>query len=111
MSLKDHNTTRKNPFTFDSSALPYIKVRDLEPGKSYPLRSMFITPDNGYGEGAVLVTDFANVNVPQRYVDTIRGVWDDPESVDQVNRGEGSFHYVVGYSKKFKKETYDIIFE
>lgn len=106
MSIGNYNKQGR-VFTVDNSEFQFVKLRDLVPGREYPLFGCFVTPDkNGYGEGAVLITAEYNVNVPSRYVSEIREFLADPEVIRQINDGKAAFSYEVGHSDKYKRDMY-----
>lgn len=105
MSISNYNSKGKQ-FVVDNSDFPFIKLRDLVPGREYPLFGCFVTKDNGYGEGAVLITADNNVNIPNRYVDKIRSFQNDPDVIDQINEGKAAFKYEVGRSEKYNRDVY-----
>lgn len=108
MSISNYNSKGKQ-FIVDNSEFPFVKLRDLVPGREYPLFGCFVTPDkNGYGEGAVLITADHNVNIPGRYVAKIREFLADPEVIDQINDGKAAFSYEIVYSEKYKRDAYRI---
>lgn len=108
MSISNFNETAGRRFVVDNSEFPYIHLRELVPGKEYPLFGCYVTKDNGYGEGAVLITADYNVNIPGRYVSKVRAFLSDPEIIAQINDGKAYFKYETGFSTKYKKETYNI---
>lgn len=107
MSIGNYNKQGK-VFTVDNSEFPFVKLRELVAGREYPLFGCFVTKDNGYGEGAVLITADYNVNVPARYVDDIRNFQNDPEVIDQINAGNAAFKYEIGFSEKYKRDMFMI---
>lgn len=111
MSLKKYNKESNTAtWSIDSTNFAYVKIRDLDEGVHYALRGMFVTPDHGYGEGAVLITDHFCVNIPNRYVDLIREMIADPEVVAQINAGGESWHYEK-FMSKYNREGFKVIFD
>lgn len=106
--LKKFNRNVIN-WEINTESFPYIKLKDLEEGKDYPLRGCFTSPDNGYGEGAVLITDSAMINIPQRYVSLVNEIREDPEAVEQIKAGKAAFHYVSFQPKDHKNKGYRIV--
>lgn len=111
MGISKFNSRKGKIWNVDNSEFSYIKLRDLVEGKKYPFLGCFISSDNGYGEGAVLITADYNVNVPSRYVPVFRAMMDDNETIEQANNGEAYFYYVTFYSEKYKRPGYELIFE
>ena len=71
---------------------------------------MIIHKLRGYGEGAVLITDEANVNVPGRYVQTILDIRSDKEDVRDIKAGKVGFHYEM-FKSKYGRDGYGIVFD
>ena len=110
MSFKKFNHTGIN-WGINTDHFPYKKLSELEAGKTYPLLGCFVTPDNGYGEGAVLITTDALVNVPQRYVETVMNIRADREAVDEIKAGKVGFHFETFKNPKYKNVGYSIVFD
>lgn len=106
MGISSLNREGGKLFTVDNSEFSYIHIKDLVEGKAYPLFGCFVSKDNGFGEGAVLITAEYNVNVPSRYVQEIREICSRPDWVKQINDGKAAFKYTIGYSEKYKKDMY-----
>ena len=109
MAITKHNFNGIN-WGFDTEGLPYKKLQELEAYRTYTLRGCFVTPDHGYGEGAVLITDDALVNVPARYVQTILDIRSDKEDVKDIKAGKVGFHYEM-FKSKYGRDGYGIVFD
>lgn len=110
MSLQKFNAIRKINWNVNTDGWNYIKLKELEENKDYPLKGMFISGDNGYGEGAVLISDGMLVNIPQKYVQTLKDIMSDQESIDEINAGGSSFRYHTYISKKYGRPAYEVVF-
>ena len=102
---KEGNSKR---FVVDNSEFPYIKLKELVEGRQYPVLGYFVTKDNGYGEGAVIIIADYNVNIPPRYVKTFKEWQTDPEIDHLINEGKVAFYYSRGWSEKYRVETLNI---
>lgn len=107
MAITKFNTNIIN-WGIETDGFPFKKLNELEEGKVYVLRGCFTTPDNGYGMGAVLIIDDALINVPQRYVELVQEIRNDPEVIDQIKAGKAGFRYSVFQSAKYKNKGYGI---
>lgn len=110
MKIQQFNHTGIN-WGVETDDFPYKKLADLRKEKTYPLLGCFVTPDNGYGAGAVLITSDALINIPQRYVETIMQIRNDPECVEEIKSGKVGFHYVTFRNPKYKNEGYSLVFD
>lgn len=110
MSLTRLNKTGIN-WNIETDGFPFMKLSELDQGKIYTLRGCFVTPDNGFGPGAVFITDSALINLPQRYVDTINEIRTTPEDVADIKAGKVGFHYETFQNPKYKNLGYTIIFD
>lgn len=110
MALSRHNTNIIN-WGIDTKDYPYVKLSELEEGKSYPLLGCYITADNGYGEGAVFITDGRLINVPQRYTDLVKEIRASEEDVQQIKDGKAAFKYSTFQPKNHKNKGYSITLE
>ena len=109
MAITKHNFNGIN-WGFNTDNLPYKKLQELEENRTYILRGCFVTPDHGFGEGAVLITDDALVNVPARYVQTILDIRSDKEDVKDIKAGKVGFHYEM-FKSKYGRDGYGIVFD
>lgn len=109
MGIADYNVSKVN-WKVDNKDFAYIKLNELVEGREYPFLGCFISKDNGYGEGAVIITADYNVNVPSRYVDLFRRLMMDPKVVKQANEGKAAFKYEKFYSEKYRRDGYRLIF-
>lgn len=86
------------------------KLRELEKGKVYPLKGFFTTPNKGFGEGAILISDGYLVGIPGRYKDLITEMCEDPETVADVMNGKCGFRYDTFMSEQFHREGFTVEF-
>lgn len=111
MSLKkfnrSHVTWAKNTEGWDT----YKKCKDLEEGKHYPIYGCFISQDNGFGEGGVIICDGFFLNTPKDFVQDIKAIREDQEVINIINEGKETFRVEKFYSKKFKKDGYRIVLD
>lgn len=110
MGITNFNKGSKIDWGFNTEDLEFKKISELEIEKVYPLKGCFITPDSGYGLGAVLIIDDALVNIPQRYVDTVKDIMADDETVADIKAGKCGFKYTTFISEKHKRTGYSIEF-
>lgn len=110
MALSRHNTSIIN-WGIETQDFPYVSLKNLTEGESYPLLGCFITPDNGYGDGAVFITDGKLVNVPQRYVDLVKDIRSNEEDIRQIKEGRAAFKYTSFQPKNHKNKGYNITLE
>lgn len=94
----------------DTTELPFVKCSDQELDVKIPIYGFFITPDSGYGEGAIVIIDHALLSLPQRYVETIKKLMDDPAVVEVVKDHKAGIIISEFTSKKYKKTGYDVEF-
>lgn len=109
MSIKT-NSNRVD-WNINNEGFDYVKLRELEEGQEYPLYGAFISKDHGFGEGAVLISDGINVNIPARYVETIRGWLNDETAITEIKSGKATFKYETFVSKKYSRTGYRLIFD
>lgn len=94
----------------DTKDFKYVKLGELVPDEVLPLFGMFISKDNGYGEGAVLISKDILVNIPERYVDDVKAIMSDPETVADIKSGKCGFKYSEFVSKKHHRTGYAVEF-
>ena len=110
MGITNFNRGSKIDWGFKTEGLEFKKLSEIEVEKVYTLKGCFITPDNGYGLGAVLIIEDALINIPQRYVDDVKGIMADEETVDDIKAGKCGFKYTTFISEKHKRTGYSVEF-
>ena len=88
MGISKFNKGNKIDWGIDTKSLPFKKTSEVELNKTYDLKGCFITPDRGFGGGAVLITDDFLLNIPGRYIDNINNIMSDPETVEDIKAGK-----------------------
>lgn len=101
---------KKVEWGIDTEKMKFKKCSELEVGKEYPLLGCFVTPDRGYGLGAVLITSDALINIPNRYVEDINAIQDNVEAVEVIKSGHMGFKVGKFESKQFHRVGYNIEF-
>ena len=110
MGISKFNKGRKIDWGIDTKSMTFKKTSEVELNKTYELKGCFITPDRGYGEGAVLISDGFLLNIPDRYIDTINDIISDSEVVEEIKSGKCGFIVTSFISEKFKRTGYSIKF-
>ena len=110
MGISKYNRSKNINWRIDTTDFKYIKLGDLEPDTVYDLCGMFVTADHGYGEGAVLIMKDCFVNIPERYVDIIKAMTADPETVQLIDSGKCGFKYTEFTSKKYHRTGFAVEF-
>ena len=110
MGISKFNKGNKINWGIDTKSLPFKKTSEVELNKIYDLKGCFITPDMGFGKGAVLISDGFLLNIPARYVDDINGIVADAETVEDIKAGKCGFIVTSFISEKFKRTGYSIKF-
>lgn len=99
MSISKLNK-KKNPFTFDTNNLDYVKLDSLDLGKVYTIRGCFINTKAMYGDHGVIVTDLGKIDLPPHLNDAIKTILDDDDLIADINAGKAGFKVVVYKDKK-----------
>lgn len=102
------NGTGNIDWNLDTKDFPYVKLADKEIQVEYPVKGVFITPDNGYGNGACAIIDGEILNLPQHQVENVRAIISNEEAVQSIKDGKVSIVITTYESKKFKKTCFDI---
>ena len=94
----------------DTTDYPFVKCSEMKLEKKIPIFGMFITPDSGYGEGAIVILEDSLLSLPQRYVAQIKDMMDDSDIVECIQNKKAAIVVTTFESKKFKKTGYDVEF-
>lgn len=109
--LSKFNSKKSVDWGVNTEGYVFKKTSELKLNTSYAFKGCYVSADNGFGEGAVIITDGFFVNCPQRMVKTIKEILDDAEAVEEIKAGKETFHVETYFNKKQKKELFDIVFD
>lgn len=93
----------------DTKDLKFKKTSDLEIGKQYDFLGCYVSKDNGYGEGAVIISKDFQLNAPGYFIDTVREIRSDASAVADIKAGKLAFKVETYVSEKFKRTGYRIV--
>ena len=110
MKITDLNYKGGIDWGIDTKGMEFRKCEEMPQETTLTLRGVFITPDNGYGRGAVAILDDTLLNMPQRYVDVVDTILSDDEMIDEIKSDKVGIVISEFISKKYKKRGYDITF-
>ena len=110
MKITDLNYKGGIDWGIDTKNMDFTKCGEMQQETPLKLHGVFITPDNGYGRGAVAILDDTLMNMPQRYVEVVETILADNEMVQEIKDGNVAIEISEFFSKKYKKVGYDIIF-
>lgn len=88
----------------------FKKAKECAIDTQIPIHGCFITPDKGYGEGAVIIAEGYLINLPARYVDTVKDILSDEESIADIKSGNFGIVISTFTSKQYKKTGYAVEF-
>ena len=109
--LSKFNSQKSVDWGVNTEGYVFKKAADLKLETHYSVKGLYISADNGFGEGAVIITDGFMVNCPQRMVDKFKQIMGDPEAVESIKAGKETFHVETYYNKRQKKDLFDIVFD
>ena len=93
-----------------TTEFPFVKCSDMPLEEKIPIYGFFITPDSGYGEGAIVILEKELLSLPQRYVQEIKDYMDDPEVVEFTKAHKAAIIITTFVSNKYKKQGFDVEF-
>lgn len=94
----------------DTKSMEFRKCSEIPEKTDFKIKGVFITPDNGYGEGAVAILDEFLLNLPQRYVEIVKSILSTEEMVEAIKAGKCAINIESFDSKKYKRKGYQINF-
>ncbi len=111
MSITSHNKKLNSiEWGYDTKDFEFKKCSEVELDTPLKIHGVFITSDNGYGEGACAILDDSILNMPARFVPIVRDILDDQEAIAEINEGRAGIKVSTFISKKYKRTGYDIEF-
>lgn len=111
MGISRHNKFKAIDWGVNTDGWQFKKVAELIPNEVYPVKGCFITGDNGYGEGAVLISNGYLVNIPPRYVEIVREIMNSADDIEQIKSGKCGFRYSEFTPKNYPNRVgYDVEF-
>lgn len=94
---------KENLFTFRLESDDFKKLSELEAGKGYRIRGLFISKAGKYGKHPVAVSDTFFIDLPKNQLETVISMMNDRETVDAINEG------AVGISPEpYHSDKYDM---
>jgi len=105
MSKFDEKVTRKNLFDYKEENLPFKKLSELKAEKGegpFVLKALWIYFDKSGKVKAhpVAVIEGLNIDLPDYRLQDVEDMLQDPETIEQINKGECGFK-IGSYSNKF----------
>lgn len=94
----------------DTKDFPFVKCSEMPLDVKIPIFGCFVTPDSGYGEGAIVILEDRLLSLPQRYLPEIKDYMDDPEVVETIKSKKAAIIITTFVSTKYKKTGYDVEF-
>ena len=81
----------------------YRKIEELiqEGINEVVVRGFYINDKGYFGDSAVLMTDEYYINLPQHFVDTVKGIEQDPQAVAMINQGNVKAEFYSYETKKY----------
>lgn len=110
MKITDLNYKARIDWGIDTKNMDFRKCGEMPQGTPLKLHGVFITPDNGYGRGAVAILDDTLMNMPNRYVEVVENILSDDEMVQDIKDGNVAIEISEFVSKKYKNVGYDVTF-
>lgn len=113
MDFTKFNSTGNKKWKHNTDNFEYFKSSDVFgkiKEKTLTMRGIFITKDNGYGKGAVIITDKFLLNAPASFVSVAEQILSDDDAVNEIDSTGVRFHIETFVSKKFKRNGYKIVF-
>lgn len=103
MAFSAEKYNKENLFTFRLESDEFKKLADLEAGKGYRIRGLFISKAGKYGKHPVAVGESFFIDLPKNQLETVISIMNDREAVDAINAG------AVGISPEpYHSDKYDM---
>lgn len=95
----------------DTKGLTFVKANELPLNVEFPFLGCWVSPDNGYGEGGVIISEIDGekklVNAPKSFVGSIKLLRQTEAYVEQIKTRKLNFK-VETFDTKFKRKGYSI---
>lgn len=93
---------------YNTEDFDFKKCSKVELDTELPIHGVFITQDNGYGEGCCAILDDCILSLPQRYNEDVREILNDDGMVNAIKENKVSIKVTTFISKKYKKTGYEV---
>lgn len=107
MSKLSSKSKKQVNWDVNTEGAEYVKAAELKEGEVFTLHGAYLTKDNGYGLGSVLITDIDGVitcvNAPQATVDIVKEILEDTEIQESIKAGHEGFKVRAYMNNKLKK--------
>lgn len=110
MKITDLNFKGFIDWGIDTKDMKFRKCREMQKDTPLRLKGVFIMPDNGYGESPIAILDNELLNLPKRYVDTVKTIVSDNDMVEEIKSSKVAIKISTFISKKYNREGFDVIF-
>lgn len=110
MKITDLNYKGRIDWGIDTKDMEFRNCREMQKETPLRLKGLFIMPDNGYGESPIAILDDVLLNLPKRYIDTVKTIVSDNDMVEEIKSGKVAIEISTFISKKYNREGFDIIF-
>lgn len=115
MGLKKFNKTGNNferiEWGVNTEGFQFKKCSEMEIGKAYTVRGLYISKDRGYGNGAVAILNDCFLNLPTSMLDEVKDILKDEESIAELKSGDAKLVIRTFTSKKYNKVGYAVDFK
>lgn len=95
---------------YNSDDLKMIKCQELELGKTYTVRGMFITPTKMSDMPVLVLEDTGLLMTPNRYIDVIKDIIADEAKIAAIKEKKLGIKVTTFKSKKYNRDGYDVEF-
>lgn len=110
MAFSRLSRVKKVDWNYNTEGFEFKKCADMPLDTIFIVRGAFITPDRGFGRGAVLILDDCNLNLSARYLEDVEAILDDTELQEDIKTGKAGIKITTFISDKYKKTGYNVEF-
>lgn len=80
-----------NRFDVDTNGFDFLKLSELERGKVYKLKGVYINNKGSYGPSPVAIIEGHFVNLPNYTLSVVQDMLTDDEAIDWIKSGKTGF--------------------
>lgn len=93
----------------ETEGLDYVKLQDLEKGKSYKIAGIFINSKGNFGAHPVAICDGFLADIPSHQTENVQKMLADEEVIDAIKAGKVGFEVKTYNATNFgNKECFSV---
>lgn len=109
MSIADFNRKRNIKWNINTEGFEYKKCSEMPLETDIIIYGLFVTPDRGYGKGAVAITKDCLLNLPSSTYEIVSAILENEQTIEDIKKAKCGIR-ISTYMSKFNRKGYNVEF-